>query len=1244
MTDSFNSIFGEYISTRKYLAMLSNAKVLSADIDKENLSLNALISVDLFENIMCLKATADEIKRALSLRSVQIDFVLPPSQLKEECFPVLLRVAKANIPIANGFLEDVEISFDDDKLTINLANGGCDVLMESGLCEFLTKYVKERFDRDITVELKGEDLDVSQLFDVQKRADEAVLAAKDDEDMTDKPHEIIEGFPLYFETMRPIYGRKITSRPVFMKDTTFEDGRVTVWGDIIKKEERTTKDGRSLILNFLITDYTNSYYIKFFDRKENLDDLNRKMNVGVTLVVRGDITYDDFSKDYIIRPVSVSTIKKFQQPDTSEEKRVELHMHTNMSALDAMADVGELVERAAFYGHKAVAITDHGVVHAFPKAALAGKKHNVKILYGVEAYLVDDTGLSGEDAKADNVKKLPYYHVIILAKNKVGLKHLYELISSSNLEYFYRRPRMPKSLISEKREGLIIGSACSYGEVFEGAVRGKGIDELKSIASFYDYLEIQPDGNNAYMIESTAQQYENINSAEDIRKVNKAIIALADALKKPVVATGDVHFLEPEDAKYRAVLLAGQGFSDADNQAPLYLKSTNIMLEEFSYLGEEAAREFVITNPNKIADMIDSDILPIPEGTFNPKVENADEDLKKACWSRAREIYGENVPKIVSDRLERELTSVIKHGFAGLYMIARKLVKYSEENGYYVGSRGSVGSSFVANMAGISEVNPLPAHYVCPKCKYSQFFVNNEYGSGYDLEKKDCPECSTPLLRDGHEIPFETFLGFDGDKAPDIDLNFSGEFQAKAHKYTEQLFGKSHVFKAGTISGIGEKTAYGFAKKYVEERGAAVSKAELIRLASGCVGVKRTTGQHPGGMVVVPAEYDICDFTPVQHPADSADKDIITTHFDIKSMNETLLKLDELGHDVPTMYKHLKDLTGIDVMDIDICDKSLIELYTSPKPLGVTKEEIKWETGTLSIPEMGTDFVCQMLVEAKPQKFSDLLQISGLSHGTDVWLGNAQELIKNGVCSISEVVGTRDSIMVYLLHKGLEAKDAFRIMETVRKKDQFLTQEMQDIMREHSVPEWYIDSCQKIQYMFPKAHAAAYVIAALRLSWFKIYEKLAYYCAFMTVRGADVDFESLNTGKDAVLRYLNSIEDKRNKNEATAVELKIASTMQIVYEAIVRGVNFLPVDIYKSDAFKYLPEDGAIRIPFSAISGVGTNAAENMKKAREEGGEFSSIEDFQARSGAPLTAIELLKLSGTFGELPESDQISLFDF
>lgn len=1245
MSSGFSEIFGRYISQEKHNKMLRDSKVLALDIDRDAMSLKAVLEVDRFENIMCLKAAANDIRRALGLKTAELDYVVPPNELKEECFSTLMRVVKSNIPMSNGFLDDAEVTFDGRNASIKLLGGGRDVLTDAGVCEFLSEYVKTHFGKDITVSVEGEILDVSQIFEIQKQADEA-FSNPAGTDASDKPHEILEGFPLYFETMKPVYGAVIKSKPVHMSDTSFEDGRITVWGDVISKDERTTKDGRNLILKFNITDYTNAYYMKFFDKKDMLQSLADKISVGTTLVVKGDIMYDDYEKDYVIRAVAVSTVQKYIKPDTSDEKRAELHMHTNMSAMDAMTEVSLLVERAAYYGHKAVAVTDHGVVHSFPQAAGAGEKHNIKIIYGTEAYLVDDTGENEASLIADEVKKLPYYHAVILVKNKKGLKNLYELISASNLEYFYKKPRMPKSLIAQKREGLILGSACSYGEVFESVIRGKSADECKKTASFYDYLEIQPDGNNMYMIASTAEEYANINCTDDLHDVNKRIIALADSLGKPTVATGDVHFLEPGDSKYRAVLMAGQGFEDADEQAPLYFKSTDIMLEEFAYLGEDAAREVVITNPNKIADLVEEGIKPIPEGTFIPKIEHADERLKEACWSRAREVYGENMPKIVSERLTRELDSIIKHGFAGLYMIARMLVKNSEENGYYVGSRGSVGSSFVAIMAGISEVNPLPAHYVCPECRYSQFFEHNEVGSGCDLEPKNCPECGTPLNRDGHEIPFETFLGFDGesDKAPDIDLNFSGEFQPHAHRYTEELFGKDHVFKAGTISCIAERTAYGFAKNYAEDRGGNASKAEIDRLAAGCTGVKRTTGQHPGGMVVIPSQYDICDFTPVQHPADSADKNIITTHFDFNSMHDTLLKLDELGHDVPTMYKQLKDLTGIDVIDIDICDKNLIKLCTSPEPLGVTSADINWETGTLSIPEMGTPFVCQMLVEAKPKTFSDLLQISGLSHGTDVWLGNAQQLIKSGVCTISEVVGTRDSIMVYLLHKGLEARDAFRIMETVRKKDKFLTDEMQKIMREHDVPEWYIDSCQKIKYMFPKSHAAAYVIAALRLAWFKIYKKLEYYCAFMTVRGGDLDFESLNSGRTAVLQYLKSIEAKKNKNEASAVEKEREATMQVVYEAMARGIEFLPVDIYKSDAVKYLIEDGALRLPFSSIPGVGANAAKGMQDAREGGGEFSSIEDFQSRSGASSAVIASLTQAGALKGLPESDQITLFGF
>ena len=1379
----------------------------------------------------------------------------PTELFSADYFPQLYAAVRRDIPSINGTLNNAEVRFENNTLTINLLNGGKTLLDSKGFDKALIKLVSEEFNLYISVNYTG-------TFEVEENSEEYKAAIQDAQEKINRENlqkaaefyqeevetaekreekhaenttveiEVREGKfatpQIIQSSIRPLYGRSIRGKMIPISSISGDSGRIVVWGDVFDIEKKVTKSGDKNIFTIDITDYTGSTTAKVFNSiKESavIDNIKK----GDTIVVQGDVEYDKYAGELVVNARSIGTAQKVKVVDNAEKKRVELHMHTNMSQMDAVTSAGDLVNRAYQWGHKAVAITDHGVAQAFPDAMKAADKINkdeekIKIIYGVEAYFMDDlvesvkgdadtgfdgtficfdietTGLSAardkiteigavkvengvitdtfstfanpempipqkitqltgitddmvkdapsqseavgaflefagdnvlvahnapfdtsfiakacedmgreynytsidtvaisrailtdiKNCKLDTVakflrlgdfnhhratddaemlarifinlcqrltddygitktndintkiaggdfKKLPTYHQIILVKNKTGLKNLYRLISYSHLNYFYKKPRIPKSELVKYREGLIIGSACCAGQLYMAILEGKPWGELKQIASFYDYLEIQPAGNNSFMIRDG-----RFNSVDELHEIDRTIIKLAKELGKPVCATCDVHFMDPTDSEFRKILMAGQGFKDAEQQAPLYFRTTAEMLKEFEWLGKDKAYEYVVENPNKIADMCEY-IRPIPKGTFPPNIEGAQEQLIDITWKRAKEKYGDPLPEIVKARLDKELNSITTYGFSVLYMTAQKLVADSEAHGYLVGSRGSVGSSFVATMSGISEVNPLCPHYVCPNCKHSEFITDGSYGSGFDMPPKNCPECGTLMDQDGHEIPFETFLGFKGDKVPDIDLNFSGEYQSKSHRYTEELFGKNNVFKAGTISTVAEKTALGFVKKFAQERGLVMHKAEEKRLGIGCTGVKRTTGQHPGGMVVVPRTNDVYDFCPVQHPANDVNSDNITTHFDFHSIHDTITKLDELGHDVPTIYHYLELYTGIPVMKVSMSDPEVMSLFTSPKALGVTEEDIDSKTGTFSLPECGTAFVRGMLIEAQPKTFTDLLQIAGLSHGTDVWLGNAQELIHNGTCTISEVIGTRDSIMTYLMHKGLEPGMAFKIMEIVRKGNatKLLTEEHFKAMREHNVPEWYIDSCMKIKYMFPKAHAAAYMIATLRLGWYKVHKPVEYYAAYFTVRSENLDGAIAMQGHQAVRDKMNNIKQKQSVHEATAKDEAEFQTLQIVNEMMARKIEFLPVDIYKSEAKMFKVEDGKIRLPFSSLPGVGGAAADSLAETGKHT-EYLSIEDMQIKTKVTKAVIETLKDVGVLKDLPESSQMSLF--
>ena len=1465
--NKFDRIFSKYSQSADERSILDMAENVRTKIDRDK----RIVEINCeFPQIIPKKdlyQIEESIRAAYELNFVRLIPRYPGELFTKSYMREVMYELQRVGAVSRGFFNeyDCRISGDHIEIEISFNNGGVELLYSAKTNEIISNIIYGEFGRRFSVDIKqdsscdvGDGFFAGQLAELEKQARSAQVELAHQRAFRHENDEqtVVEETPdKDFERIATLSAKDVVceqsennfhiggkyfdvSSPEFIIGDEFQivdptpirniDGprkNIVVLGEVFGIESKETRRGDKLILTFAVTDKDSSIYIKLVSTKEELEPYLTNIKDGMTIAIYGYSKIDTFDKEPVLYPNAVAKIKQKYRMDNAPEKRVELHCHTQMSSMDAIIPPKELVRRAHDWGHKAVAITDHGNVQAFPLAMDEAEKIGMKVIYGIENYFVDDTarvlygdnlenflqtdfdaeycvfdiettGLSPQSCKIteigavivkkgevidkfdtftdpevhipENITKLtsitdemvagapknadavreflkfagnrilvahnasfdtsfirkvaqdnqieftvPYmdtvalsryanpelknhkldtiaeyfnlgdfhhhracddaemlgmiliklfdkiknegasnlaemqnlmsehsdplklkpYHQIILVKNLAGMKNLYKIISKSYLNYYKKVPRTPKSLITEHREGLIIGSACEAGELYQAILTNKTQNEIEEIANYYDYLEIQPLCNNQFMLDK-----EIVNSKEELMEINRKIYELGKKLGKPVVATCDAHFFDEDDEITRKILLAGQKFADADRDVHLFFRTTDEMLKEFEYLGEEAAREVVITNTNLIADMIE-DPRPIPKGTYTPNLEGSEEELQRRCWTRAKELYGDPLPEIVSTRLDKELTSIIKHGFAVLYMIAQKLVQYSEEQGYLVGSRGSVGSSFVASMSGISEVNPLPPHYYCKKCKYSEFITDGSVGSGFDLPDKKCPVCGEQLTGDGHDIPFETFLGFYGDKSPDIDLNFSGEVQGKVHKYTEQLFGSENVFRAGTLGTLAAKTAYGYVIKYLEDRQKKLNKAEIDRLVNTCVGIKRTTGQHPGGIIVVPREYEVYDFTPVQHPADDPGSNIITTHFAFTYLHDTILKLDELGHDMPTKYKWLEKYTNTSVMDVKMNDKSVYELFESPKPLGVTPDDIGCPLGTLGLPEMGTRFIQSVLVDAKPKNFADLLQISGLTHGTDVWLGNAQDLIKEGICDISQVIGTRDGIMLVLIQQyHLENAIAFKIMEDVR-KGKGLKPEYEATMIEHGVPDWYIKSCKKIKYMFPKAHAAAYVMSAIRLGWYKIYYPLEFYAAFLTVAPGGFDAEIASRGIPGINAMCDEV--RKKGNDATQKEKEMVDTFQLVREMLARGYKFLPVDLFRSDAFAFKPENGKVRMPFSALGGLGDKAAEKIVSVRENE-TFLSIEDLAMKAGLSKAVIEILRGAGALNGMSETNQLTLF--
>ena len=1402
-----------------------------ADLDREARTISLYLTSDCYLPEQSMEGIASELESRYGLKRLALSVQYPPEALATFDYHDLYRVfVKCYSPSA-AILAGANYVLEGETLTIHLrANGKNELLSHLPRAE---RFLEERFGVHISIAVEAHsNLEGKALFEETARIRrEAIKNAPALAEQAAKAAAKASGgkSPAASQPSGDLfYGKPFHGEKVPIRDLNLDMFRVVIEGKVFAVQHRELKKRNAYVICFDVTDYTGSVRINQFMEADKAKPILENVQAGMWVRVQGKMTFDRYDNEMVMQPNSIQKLKAPKREDTAKDKRVELHLHTTMSSMDALTETAAAVKQAAAWGHRAIAITDHGCAQSFPdamkaasKAKVAGTDENIKILYGCEGYYVNDvddrivvhgdgeadfdaeyvafdletTGLSAQhdviieigavvmkrgevldtfqtfvapgrrltpkiidltgitdemltgappieevlpkflefvngrplcahnadfdigfvtaacerlglpfqptsvdtlilaqnlmpdlgkyklnivadalslpdfnhhrasdDAITCGYMLARFYtmleekdihtlqainpamvalrsggkimdrrarHILVFAKNSIGLRNLYRLISDGNLKYFKRYPIMPKSEMLRWREGLLIGSACEAGELFQAVMAHKSHAELKRIASFYDFLEIQPLCNNAFMLEKGLAE-----SEDELRSFNRTIVELGEELGKPVVATGDVHFLNPEDEIYRHILLATKQMADADRSLPLYFKTTDEMLAEFSYLGEEKAYEIVVKNPNMIVDWCDQ-VRPVPHNLFAPKIENSVEDLKSLVYGKMHRLYGETPPELVQKRVDTEMNDIISCHYDVIYMSAQKLVQNSLEHGYLVGSRGSVGSSVIATLCGVSEVNPLPPHYRCPKCRHSEFFTNGEVGSGFDLPPKNCPACGTPMLMDGHDIPFETFLGFHGEKAPDIDLNFSGDNQADAHKYTEVLFGKENIFRAGTVGTIASKTAYGFVKKFLEEKGLTLTKAEENRLISGCVGIKRTTGQHPGGIVVIPKEYQIYDFTPIQHPADKDSSGVITTHFAFEYLHDTLLKLDILGHDVPTFYKVFEDYTGIDIRTVPMNDPEVMELFNSTKPLK-PREDTGCELGAHALPEI-TPYVMQMMQTAKPKTFADLLQISGLSHGTGIWLGNGEELIKNGTCTIKEIIGTRDSIMLYLIQKGVDYSMAFKIMESVR-KGKGLTEEMETAMRGSAVPEWYIESCKKIRYMFPKSHAAAYMMGTLRLGWCKVHRPVEYYATYFTVKPEGFDASIAAGGMKAVRKKIVELENSEETNKKDADTLVC---LQVIREMFARGYEFLPVDVYKSHAYRFVPENGKIRMPFSALVGLGETAAQNIYDAIRNG-RATTLEELKTVASLTKNVVEILRSNDCLGGLPESDQMTLF--